>query len=109
MEVIDACVSFKPTVLRRSEFLESTETLRYSDVAGASQDVVLKAGELGFTYFQAPVVMALGYTPSITLYTADGATESVAGSVLTAEQSEALFKKDGRYVRIDVHVERVMD
>ena len=31
------------------------------------------------------------------------------GSVLTAEQSEALFKKDGRYVRIDVQVERVMD
>ena len=109
VEVIDACVSFKPTLLRRSEFLESPETLRYSDVAGAPQEVALKAGELGFTYCQVPVVMALGDTPSITLHTADGATESVAGSVLTAEQSEALFKKDGRYVRVDVHVERVMD
>ena len=78
-------------------------------MAGASQDVVLKAGELGFTYCQVPVVMALGDKPSITLHTVDGATESVAGSVLTAEQSEALFKKDGRYVRVDVHVERVMD
>ena len=109
VEVIDACVSFKPTLLRRSEFLESPETLRYFDVTGASQEVPLKAGELGFTYCQVPVVMDMAESASVTLHTRDGETKSVAGSVLSAEQSEALFKKDGRYVRIDVHVERVMD
>ena len=109
VEVTGARVSFKPTVLRKSEFLESSETLRYFDVAGGSQEVALKAGELGFTYCQVPVVMSLADSASITLHTHDGGAESMPGSVLTAEQSEALFKKDGRYVRIDVQVERVMD
>ena len=109
VEVTDACVSFKPTVLRKSEFLESSETLRYFDVSGASQEVALKVGELGFTYCQVPVVMNMAESASVTLHTRDGATESVPGSVLSAEQSEALFKKDGQYVRIDVQVERVMD
>ena len=109
VEVTDACVSFTPTVLRKSEFLESAETLRYFDVTGASQEVELQVGELGFTYCQVPVVMDMAESASITLHTSDGAIESVPGSVLSADQSEALFKKDGRYMRIDVHVERVMD
>ena len=109
VEVTGARVSFKPTVLRKSEFLESSETLRYFDVAGGAQEVALKAGELGFTYCQVPVVMSLADSASITLHTHDGGAESMPGSVLSAEQSEALFKKDGRYVRIDVQVERVMD
>ena len=109
VEVADACVSFKPTALRKSEFLESSETLRYFDVAGGSQEVALEAGELGFTYCQVPVVMKMAESASITLHRRDGETESMPGSVLSAEQSEALFKKDGRYVRIDVQVERVMD
>jgi hypothetical protein len=69
----------------------------------------LEAGELGFTYCQVPVVMALADSASITLHTDDGATESVMGSRLSAEQSEALFKKAGHYVRIDVRVTKVMD
>ena len=109
VNVADACVSFQPTVLRRSEFLASPETLRYFDVAGASQEVSLEAGELGFTYCQVPVVMALADSASITLHEVDGATESVMGSRLSAEQSEALFKKAGHYARIDVRVTKVMD
>jgi hypothetical protein len=109
VNVADACVSFQPTVLRRSEFLASAETLRYFDVAGVSQEVSLEAGELGFTYCQVPVVMALADSASITLHEVDGATESVMGSRLSAEQSEALFKKAGHYVRIDVRVTKVMD
>ena len=53
--------------------------------------------------------MDMTESASITLHTRDGGTEFMPGSVLSAEQSEALFKKDGRYVRIDVHVERVMN
>jgi hypothetical protein len=109
VEVADACVSFKPTVLRKSEFLDSAATLRYFDVTGASQEVALKTGELCFTYCQVPVVMKMGESASITLHTHDGGTESVTGNALTAEQSEALFKKNGRYARVDVRVERVMD
>lgn len=108
VEVTDACVTFKPTLLRTSEFLASAETLRYFDVAGTAQEVSLRAGELGFTYCQVPIVMSTADLASITLYTVDGSMESVAGSALSEAQSEALFKKSGRYVRVDVRVERVM-
>lgn len=107
--VADACVGFTPTLLRGSEFLVSQATLHYFDIAGAAREVLLEAGELGFTYCQVPIVMTSADSPTITLHLSDGTTESVAGSVLSAQQSEALFKKNGRYVRIDVGVECVMD
>jgi len=109
VEVSAARVTFKPTVLRKSEFLESPAVLRYSDVTGASREVALEAGELAFTYCQVPVVMAIAESASITLHSSDGSIETVAGSELTEAQSEALFKKNGRYIRIDVCVDRVMD
>ena len=109
VEVTDARVGFSPTLLRQSEFLASQATLRYFDTDGSSREVALGAGELGFTYCQVPVVMTIADSASITLHLSDGATESVTGSQLSAEQSEALFKKSGRYTRIDVSVERVMD
>lgn len=109
VEVSDARVTFKPTVLRKSEFLESPAVLRYSDVTGASREVALEAGELAFTYCQVPVVMAIAESASITLHSSDGSIETVAGSELDEAQSEALFKKNGRYIRIDVRVDRVMD
>ena len=109
VEVMDARVNFNPTVLRKSEFLDSPKTMGYSDVMGVSQAIALSQGELGFTYCQVPVVMDIVESASITLHTSDGGSESVSGSRLSAEQSEAIFKKNGRYVRIDVHVERVMD
>jgi hypothetical protein len=109
VQVVGACVAFKPSVLRRTEFLGAPATLHYFDTAGTGQEVRLQAGELGFTYCQVPVVMAMADKASITLHLNDGTTELVAGNELSAAQSEALFKKNGHYVRIDVRTDRVMD
>jgi hypothetical protein len=109
VQVAGARVAFKPSVLRRSEFLDAPATLHYFDTAGTGQEQSLQAGELGFTYCQVPVVMVMADKASITLHLNDGTTESVAGNELSAAQSEALFKKNGHYVRIDVRTDRVMD
>ena len=109
VQVAGARVAFKPSVLRRSEFLDAPATLHYFDTVGTGQEQSLQAGELGFTYCQVPVVMVMADKASITLHLNDGTTESVAGNELSAAQSEALFKKNGHYVRIDVRTDRVMD
>ena len=95
-------------MLRRSEFLDLRQRCATSIQRVLSQAVALEAGELGFTYCQVPVVMALADSPSITPHTADGKTESVEERV-DCRAIRTLFKKTGHYVRLDVRVTQVMD
>ena len=104
-----AQVTFNPTMLRASEFLQNDEDLHYFDTAGAPQFLTLSRGQLGFTYCQVPVVMSLASQPSIRIQWADGTDLSLEGRTLSAEQSEALFKKTGAIERLDVCVTEVIE
>jgi hypothetical protein len=104
-----AQVTFKPTMLRASEFLQNDEDLRYFDTTGAPQLVTLARGQLGFTYCQVPVVMAFASQPSIRIQWVDGTDVLLEGSTLSVDQSEALFKKTGVIKRLDVCVNEVIE
>ena len=88
--------------------LHSEITLHYFDTAGTPQFLTLSRGQLGFTYCQVPVVMSLASQPSIRIHWADGTDLSVEGRTLSAEQSEALFKKTGAIARLDVFADEVI-
>lgn len=94
-------VSFRPLLLRKSEFLKEPAELSTFDVAGAAITVPLGVDTLGFTYCQVPVVFHLGDKLHIRLTKAGGA-EEVSGDTLSAEASAALFARTGQIKQIDV-------
>ncbi|MDG2272704.1 MAG: hypothetical protein P8L39_10395, partial [Halioglobus sp.] len=104
-----AQVTFNPTMLRASEFLQTDEDLHYFDPTGAPHILTLARGQLAFTYCQVPVVMSLASQPSIRIHWADGTDMSLEGSTLSVEQSDALFKKTGAIERLDVCVTEVIE
>lgn len=108
VEVREAAIVFNPSMLRQSEFLDSPNELIYFDVSGSERRLQLSAGELGFTYCQVPVVMSLSSEPTITVHTKSGHKTILGGSRLSAADSEALFKKTGEIVRLDVAVDTVL-
>ena len=108
VEVREAAIVFNPSMLRQSEFLDSPNELIYFDVSGSERRLQLSAGELGFTYCQVPVVMSLSSEPTITVHTKSGHNTILVGSRLSAADSEALFKKTGEIVRLDVAVDTVL-
>jgi len=98
-------VIFRPTLLRKREFLTRDAAWSFVDVHGVAQQFVLPAGSLGFTYAQVPIVYHLEEgqdTATIRLQLIDGKRVELTGDELDAERSAALFDRSGAITRIDV-------
>jgi len=105
IQVEDGFVSFRPTILRRSEFREEPSTFRYCDLDGDLQTLELPARGLAFTYCQVPVVYTLTLKSSwIKVTSSDGTSSVEDGDQLGGTQSRMLFDRLGEITRIDVGV-----
>ena len=102
VSVSKGTIRFKPLILRKSEFLSSSDSLGYFDLAGNQQSVELQAGQLGFTYCQVPVVYSLADKTSIVIEFADGSEKAISGDTIDAETSLSIFDKTGEVVKINV-------
>jgi hypothetical protein len=94
-------ISFRPLLLRKSEFLREPAALSTFDLSGAPLTVPLAEGTLGFTYCQVPIVFHLGDKLRIVLTKQTGSQE-ISGDTLSAEASAELFARSGSIQRIDV-------
>jgi hypothetical protein len=94
-------ISFRPLLLRASEFLREPAELCTYGLNGAELKVPLTEGTLGFTYCQVPIVFHLSDKLHIELTKTSGVEEH-SGDTLTAEASSALFLRSGEIQRIDV-------
>ena len=97
-------LAFRPTLLRRSEFLNEPAQLTTHDLDGAPRQVALSAGELGFTLCQVPVVYRIAEAARVRLTLADGDPVVFDGPELDARWSASVFERSGEVVRIDVEV-----
>ena len=102
VSVSKGTIRFKPLILRKSEFLSSSDSLGYFDLAGNQQSIDLQAGQLGFTYCQVPVVYSLADKTSIVIEFADGSEKAISGDTIDAETSLSIFDKTGEVVKINV-------
>lgn len=94
-------VSFRPLLLRKSEFLREPAELSTFDLDGRPLTVPLAKDTLGFTYCQVPVVFHLSDKLHIRL-TKQGGSEEISGDTLPPEASAALFARTGEIKQIDV-------
>ncbi len=96
------CLSFRPVLLRKAEFLAAPASFAYYDVAGRRQTLRLEADTLAFTYCQVPVVYHLSRPSHLRITRQDGAVEEIVGLDLDPRNSAAVFSRCGEIVRIDV-------
>ena len=95
------CVSFRPLLLRKSEFLREPAELSTFDLDGNELTVPLAKDTLGFTYCQVPVVFHLSGKLHIRLSKQSG-SEEISGDTLSAAASAELFARTGSIKQIDV-------
>ncbi len=87
VDIINGCAAFNPKLLKKSEFSDK--------------------GELSFTWCGTPVSYKLAAAPSAPKLTVNGTTrsyEASKGALLTAEESAALFAREGKITGITVEV-----
>ena len=113
VRVADGIATFTPKLLRPREFLQEQRPFRYLDVDGDWHEITVPAGALAFTWCQVPVLYCPGdnQDTAISITAGDGTKTLVHGSSLSANQSAALFQRDGsiREVRIALPADILFD
>ena len=108
IRVEEGTLGFRPTLLRRSEFLEEAGEFHYHDVEGRPRAMPLARGELAFTVCQVPVIYTLVEGDGTLQVTYDDGTTSAHDDPrLDTGVAEAVFARRGTvdHIRVGVPTE----
>ena len=98
----DGRIHFRPTLLRRSEFLAHPAEFRWYDTDGRLRTLELQPGMLAFTCCQTPFVYRVAEQAGIHITDRDGATRTLDGLLLDRPSSESIFRREGAIDRVEV-------
>lgn len=90
-------ITFQPKLLRFREFSERTSTLKYCDIDGNWNELMLPDNSLAFTWCQLPIVYTVEKhtNSSINIEWRNGAKEPQQGLTLDRDLSNKIFKRTG--------------
>ena len=95
---------FKPSLLRKEEFLSDAKAFEYITIHGDKKQISLNKGQLAFTYCSVPVIYSSSDTEKITVFYTDEKTEVISGNMLTQQASRLVFKRTGKIDRLEVSI-----
>ena len=104
VRVRDGRLAFRPRLLARSELLAAPARFEWVDLEGQPRVLELEADTLAFTWCQVPVVYHLAAASRIAVTERGGRVRDVPGDALDAEDSGAVFRREGSIARLDVDV-----
>lgn len=100
VQVKNGCISFSPHILRKEEFHSEDSRLIHYAADGTETRMPLKAGQLGFTFCQTPIVYELSNSQQIEIVFHDGRTERIDGLTLGPDVSRSIFQRKGEIEKI---------
>jgi len=95
-------ICFRPDLLRPEEFLTAPGEFKYYDVSGVARRLVLKAGELAFTYCQVLIVYRMARENSLVMVPANGTRLRSSALQLDPAISRLIFERAGKVLRLEV-------
>ena len=101
-------ISFAPTLLRKSEFLNEEKVFKYVDLNLEHKELALEPNSLAFTYCQVPVVYKLSDESSIEVIQSDASRTVTKGSVLGKSLSESMFHRKGEVLQVNVAINKTV-
>ena len=104
--VSDGRITFNPTMLRKSEFLEKNSTFSFYDLKGHPQTINLKKGTLAFTACQVPIIYELAKKNLIKVFFRNDKIETYDGLDLPADLSKKVFQRDQSIEKIEVKIKK---
>ena len=99
-------INFKPSLLRKEEFMTDAYTFTYYDLEGSEKELSLSADSLVFTYCQVPVVYQLGGKSGVRIYEGEnGNVTEFTDLTIGLEQSRSILSRSGAITRVEVGLE----
>ena len=100
----DGKLLFKPSMLKRSEYLNEKGAFKYSDLRDGMKEMDLEPGMLSFTCCQVPVVYQSSDRDVLEVEYRDGQTDQIEGHMLDKKTSELIFGRTGdvKLIRVEL-------
>ena len=91
--VNDGRVTFDPTILRKSEFIEEEKSFKYVNLDNEINYIELDKHSLAFTVCQVPVIYNLSDEENIRISYINNSEKTIKGHELDIENSESIFNR----------------
>lgn len=102
--VRDGKIHFRPTLLRREEFLTEKKSVDYISISDENQEEELSVNSLFFTHCKVPVIYQIAAKEGVELLYKDQSTKFSDGLILTVEDSQQIFIRNGEILRVKVYL-----
>ena len=102
IHILNGEILFQSSLLNPAEFLNKESTFDYIDLKGVPQLIVLRKGQLGFTFCQVPVIYNESGEDKITIKFADGNQILLKNHNIGKKISSKIFQRTGEITLIEV-------
>ena len=104
--VNDGKITFEPTVLRKSEFIDEEKSFKFVNLDNEITYMDLNANSLAFTVCQVPIIYNLSDKEDIKIIANDGGEEIIDGHELNFEHSQNIFNRTNLIKAVHVRVRK---
>ena len=105
MNVKNGCISFRPNLLKQSEFLTKRDEFNFYNIHGEKTTIPLEKNSMAFTYIQIPIIYTLSDKDQITITLKNDERKTVNGSELKPDISRSVFNRTGEITKIEVSID----
>jgi len=102
--VKDGNIQFKPSLLRKNEFLTESRSFEYMDINNELKTLKLEKNMLCFTYCQIPIIYKLSEKNHLKVIFNDSSIKESDGLNLDNNLSKSIFKRKGEVSQIIVSI-----
>ena len=93
--VEDGCLTFQPTLMRKTEFLTEAREFTYFNISKEKSQMAIQKDELVYTYCQVPIVYHLSdKNSSINIHYTDGKMENIKSNKIRKAVSQSIFSRN---------------
>ena len=104
--VNDGKITFEPTVLRKSEFIDEEKSFKFVNLDNEITYMDLNANSLAFTVCQVPIIYNISDKEDIKIIANDDGEEIIDGHELNFEHSQNIFNRTNLIKAVHVRVRK---
>jgi len=106
--VKNGCVSFKPNLLKNSEFITKRDEFNFYNIHKEKTTIPLEKNSLAFTYIQIPIIYTLSDKDQITITLKNDERKTINGTELKPDISRSIFNRTGEINKIEVSIDHTL-
>ena len=108
VNVKNGCVSFKPNLLKKSEFITKRDEFNFYNIHKEKTTIPLEKNSLAFTYIQIPIIYTLSDKDQITITLKNDERKTINGTELKPDISRSIFNRTGEINKIEVSIDHAL-